>query len=148
MVEHVSVCLCSERLSYQHTSRSLYPPIFKFITSPMSNQNQPSLSTQTTSTTSTSSSSSPSGTVGDWFISTKTGTTQDQFEVLLSFLAEQNITPSDVQSNWTLSFQQFVVTVNSSMVSQIEQYPIVSQNKKSSSEQKKQLIGVDGRLTW
>jgi hypothetical protein len=90
-----------------------------------SNPNQPSLSTQRTSTTSTSSSSSPSGTAGDWFISTWTNATEAQSDDLLDLLSKHGLNPYNTQSGPALGYEQFEVTMNSSMASQIRQHPAV-----------------------
>ena len=121
----MSVSLCSQILSHQHTSRNLYPSIVTF-SGLESNPNRPSLSTQRTSTTSTSSSSSPSSTAGDWLISTQMGTTQAQFNDLLTLLSKLGLTPYNILSSPALGFQQLIVGMNSSVASKIQKYKIVT----------------------
>ncbi|KAN0067062.1 Peptidase S8/S53 domain containing protein [Elaphomyces granulatus] len=91
-------------------SLNLYPSIVTF-SGLESNPNRPSLSTQRTSTTSTSSSSSPSSTAGDWLISTQMGTTQAQFNDLLTLLSKLGLTPYNILSSPALGFQQLIVDV-------------------------------------
>ncbi|KAN0068937.1 Peptidase S8/S53 domain containing protein [Elaphomyces granulatus] len=102
-------------------SLNLYPSIVTF-SGLESNPNRPSLSTQRTSTTSTSSSSSPSSTAGDWLISTQMGTTQAQFNDLLTLLSKLGLTPYNILSSPALGFQQLIVGMNSSLASKIQQY--------------------------
>jgi hypothetical protein len=137
----VSVSLCSQILPHQHTSRSLYPPPVEF-SSLESNQKEhkPSLSTQRTSTTSTSSSStSTSSTCGspsrhrrdlcsmaDWLVFTRMNTTKDEFHDLLTSLTNYDLKPYNVQSDPVLGFQLFMVKMNTSLASKIQQHPTVS----------------------